>query len=749
MVRTDVFVAIAVTLVEIMAENKTNYLLSVVLMDDHKCNMPWTSNLLQPFIDLGIEHANRRLRAAGLKERINSSYHSFTPVNKSCSRQSHCQDTDCLARGLVNKLQKNSTLGCTILGPSCQYASYGLVRAYKYINRTIISAGSYGLSTSYMPSFVRTAINAMKVSDLLSVFWQLQNNHKPAWSTAYLISGNMFNSDICFWYLQALMQDFDNFISFSKRLQHKVEMFPSLQEFQKEMERRYCNVVIYCGDLNTTRDIMESAERAVGDDISQMVFVNVDMFGSYDQTRNEYHFVKSTLLVVTLPGLNASCPSLNESCDVSAEVQLPMSKLQAGFYETALLYGSFVQRNSPLKRINCQMSDTMLWKNSSYLGNGHMVYFDSNGDADGDIDILLLHDGQFHHIWTYDTRFGLLSNTSDIKFTLPSDKPASGPISSIVTSLVSVSVLMVLVIFGCILLWRKYKMEKQLCKQRWIIPWHLLRILPEEDNNSTHEVRRRNIDYNEKVIASSFLKFNLRKYDNKVVVLKPLEINEKEISKKQKMKLHEFTMLDVENLAKFYGTTSCSSIATTYAVFEYCNRGSLWDVLADRMTYPETSFVDWHWKVSTMNEIAKGMAYLHSTLNTLHGHLTSTNCVVDSSMVVKVTDFILAVEDDQAVYTKQQDSQDFFTCCHQTFRMWTTLEDCWRKRARVQQQSSNYTDFKPHSKLWIAPEHLHNDGASQKGDVYSFGIILQELLYRRGVFFIRDGSFSHDGGCTL
>uniref|UniRef100_UPI00358FD6B1 guanylyl cyclase C-like n=1 Tax=Myxine glutinosa TaxID=7769 RepID=UPI00358FD6B1 len=303
---------------------------------------------------------------------------------------------------------------------------------------------------------------------------------------------------------------------------------------------------------------------------------------------------------------------------------------------------------------------------------------------------------------------------------------------------------MVLVIFGCILLWRIYKMEKQLCKQRWIIPWHLLRMLPAEDNQSTHEVRRRKIDYNEKVIESCFLKFNLRKYDNKVVVLKPLDISEKELSKKQKVNLHEFTMLDVENLAKFYGTTSCNSIATTYAVFEYCNRGSLWDVLEDRMTYPENSFVDWHWKVSTMNEIAKGMAYLHSTLNTLHGHLKSTNCVVDSSMVVKVTDFTLAVENYQTVYTKQQDLRDLSTHCHQPFGMWTALGACWRKRARVQQKSTNYTDFKPDSKLWTAPEHLHNDGASQKGDVYSFGIILQELLYRRGVFFIRDGSFSHD-----
>uniref|UniRef100_UPI00358ED508 guanylyl cyclase C-like n=1 Tax=Myxine glutinosa TaxID=7769 RepID=UPI00358ED508 len=397
MERTGILVVIAVTLVGIMAQNQTNHVLSVVLIQDHNCSMPcWNLHVMQPYIDMGIEQANRRLHAAGLNESISLSYHSFTPVNRSCSRQSHCQDTDCLARELVNKLKNDRNLGCAILGPSCQYASYGLVRAYKDINRPIISAGSYGLSTSYMPSLVRTVINGMKVSDLLSVFWKLQNEHKPAWSTAYLISGSKFNSDICLWYLQALMQDFGHFNSFSKRLDRKVETFPSLQEFQKEMESRYCNVVIYCGDLSRTRDVMESAERAVGDDISQIIFVNVDMFGSYDQTQNEYQFVKSNLLVVTLPALNASCPSLNGSCDVSAEVKMPMSKLQASFYETALLYGSFVQRNSPMHRIHCETKDTMLWKNSSYLGNGHMVNFDRNGDADGDIDILLLQNGQVY-----------------------------------------------------------------------------------------------------------------------------------------------------------------------------------------------------------------------------------------------------------------------------------------------------------------------------------------------------------------
>ena len=44
----------------------------------------------------------------------------------------------------------------------------------------------------------------------------------------------------------------------------------------------------------------------------------------------------------------------------------------------------------------------------------------------------------------------------------------------------------------------------------------------------------------------------------------------------------------------------------------------------------------------------------------------------------------------------------------------------------------------PKELLWIAPEHLSTSekgmGYSQPGDVYSFGIILQEIATRSGPF---------------
>lgn len=39
------------------------------------------------------------------------------------------------------------------------------------------------------------------------------------------------------------------------------------------------------------------------------------------------------------------------------------------------------------------------------------------------------------------------------------------------------------------------------------------------------------------------------------------------------------------------------------------------------------------------------------------------------------------------------------------------------------------------SDLWTAPEHLRNPGTSQKGDVYSFAIICQEIVLRKNTFY--------------
>ncbi|KAK3526850.1 hypothetical protein QTP86_000711 [Hemibagrus guttatus] len=116
----------------------------------------------------------------------------------------------------------------------------------------------------------------------------------------------------------------------------------------------------------------------------------------------------------------------------------------------------------------------------------------------------------------------------------------------------------------------------------------------------------------------------------------------------------------------------------------------------------ESINLDWMFRFSLINDIVKGMNYLHNSYIGSHGNLKSSNCVVDSRFVLKITDYGLA-----------------------SFRSSNENEDSHELYAR---------------KLWTAPELLIYDRpppqGTQKGDVYSFSIILQEIALRNGPFYV-------------
>ncbi|MBZ3884806.1 Olfactory guanylyl cyclase GC-D [Sciurus carolinensis] len=125
-------------------------------------------------------------------------------------------------------------------------------------------------------------------------------------------------------------------------------------------------------------------------------------------------------------------------------------------------------------------------------------------------------------------------------------------------------------------------------------------------------------------------------------------------------------------------------------VLEYCTRGSLEDLLRN-----EALRLDWTFKASLLLDLIQGMQYLHHR-HFPHGRLKSRNCVLDGRFVLKVTDH---------GYAELLDAQ---------------------RSARPQPA--------PEELLWTAPELLRAPGGpwrgTLKGDIFSMGIILQEVLTR-------------------
>ncbi|XP_051521504.1 retinal guanylyl cyclase 2 isoform X2 [Myxocyprinus asiaticus] len=143
-----------------------------------------------------------------------------------------------------------------------------------------------------------------------------------------------------------------------------------------------------------------------------------------------------------------------------------------------------------------------------------------------------------------------------------------------------------------------------------------------------------------------------------------------------------------ENVNPFLGFfNDCDMYAI---VTEHCSRGSLHDLLRN-----EDVKLDWMFKSSLVLDLIKGMKYLHHR-EFPHGHLKSRNCVVDGRFVLKITDY---------GYNEILETQ------------------------KAPKESPPPEDL-----FWTAPELLRDlenpRKGTYKGDVYSFAIILQEVVVR-------------------
>ncbi|XP_017296096.1 retinal guanylyl cyclase 2-like [Kryptolebias marmoratus] len=148
-----------------------------------------------------------------------------------------------------------------------------------------------------------------------------------------------------------------------------------------------------------------------------------------------------------------------------------------------------------------------------------------------------------------------------------------------------------------------------------------------------------------------------------------------------------------ENLNLYLGLFMDSGIIAL--VVEHCPRGSLADLLADSDVR-----LDWMFKSSLLMDLIKGMKYLHLRGLT-HGRLKSTNCLVDGRFVLKITDYGLPMI--------------------------------------LQSQNVSLPDD-PQDLLWTAPELLKNQVqvCSFSGDVFSFSIIIQEVISRTPPYAMMD-----------
>ncbi|KAJ0184003.1 hypothetical protein K1T71_000426 [Dendrolimus kikuchii] len=153
----------------------------------------------------------------------------------------------------------------------------------------------------------------------------------------------------------------------------------------------------------------------------------------------------------------------------------------------------------------------------------------------------------------------------------------------------------------------------------------------------------------------------------------------KKLRDKSETDIKHLRKLNHENIVRFRGV--CTQPPSYCVIMEYCQYGPLFEFLHSGACFAPKQIIKW------AKEIAMGMTYLH-THKIIHRDLKSPNILVADNLVVKVSDF-------------------------GTSREWNDVSAIMSFTGTV---------------AWMAPEVIRHEPCSERVDIWSFGVVLWELL---------------------
>ncbi|XP_074149470.1 LIM domain kinase 2 isoform X2 [Sminthopsis crassicaudata] len=190
------------------------------------------------------------------------------------------------------------------------------------------------------------------------------------------------------------------------------------------------------------------------------------------------------------------------------------------------------------------------------------------------------------------------------------------------------------------------------------------------------------------------------KATGKVMVMKELIRCDEETQKTFLTEVKVMRSLDHPNVLKFIGVLYKDRKLNLLT--EYIEGGTLKDFLRSVDPFP------WHQKVSFAKGIASGMAYLHS-MCIIHRDLNSHNCLIKLDKTVVVADFGLSrliVEERKKPSSEKASTK--------------------KRTLRKSDRKKRYTVVG--NPYWMAPEMLNGKSYDETVDVFSFGIVLCEII---------------------
>ncbi|XP_058797838.1 atrial natriuretic peptide receptor 1 isoform X3 [Phymastichus coffea] len=510
-----------------------------------------------------------------------------------------------------------------------------------------------------------------------------------------------------------------------------------------------------CANATTIREILLAAEELGMVDSGEYVFFSIELTSSDNNTKEPWHVEgdseernqKARKAYQALLTVTTRTPDNVEYLNFSREVKSlaqsrynftfgnsSVSTFVTAFYDAVLLYALALKESLPDKPGEVNLDGGNLTRRMwgrSFKGITGDVNIDENGDRIADYSLLDMNPetSKFEIVANYyganktlEYIPGKRIHWSGDRLEPPPDTPTCGfdgslcPDKSLpgyaILSIVLSSIVVVLVV-ASVFIYRHFKLEAEIASMTWKVHWEDVIVMPSEKfkagsmySLAPNKQRGSQLSIYSMDNASlpggvdrrSFVPTGI--YKNSKVAIKAIPRSKVEMSRPLLLELKRMKDLQHDHLVRFYG--ACVEPPHCCLLTEYCPRGSLQDILEN-----EQMKLDRVFSGSLIHDIVRAMTYLHASEIRSHGNLKSTNCLVDSRFVLKIADFGL----------------------HEL------------RRARpldANEDTNSYAYWR--NQVWTAPELLRMERrppeGTQKGDVYSFAIIVHEIEVRQGPFYL-------------
>ncbi|XP_033751983.1 atrial natriuretic peptide receptor 1-like [Pecten maximus] len=692
----------------VMGSSVKEFYVGVAMIYD--ANTPYDVERVGPAIDIAIDKVNRDI--------LNSSYRV---VKIERHYGSVCSNSR--ASGMVADLYYRHDI-VALIGPACPYALDPVARLANYWNIPVITGlgdgGIFKNKTDY-PTLTRLAYCQCRLRKVLgSVFEEFH------WTDVAIVYDiNDVHSDVLGSTLKVGLQK-QNIFPYMFPYYGKDD--PDFTAILQEVAM-VTRVIVLVAPGESVRNFMLSAFDLGFISNGEFVFFDIHLFpfpgeywGNHDWHRGDSRDTAARQAYEAMFRISLQVPTsmewLNFTLDVKSRAQEAYNFSFYGeevnffigaFHDAVLLYGIALNESlNNLSAVNDGYKFTRAMWDRTFQGVTGSVIIDDNGDRDTSYSILDLNPntGEFHVIANFfgDRQWYNPISAKSVHWSGGrTDPPLNIPVcgfqgnnpechrndipSTLIYIIAAISTILVVILSGTIVLFRHLKRERDLRNMAWMIRYEDINFHADGYSMSVGSLRsyitsamsRRSSQFNTDLTGTQYLS-GFATYMGSPVSVRMVR-QKIDLSRTVIKELQQVRSMTHDNLTRLIGVGVEPN--KVCIVHEFCSKGCIEDILENDNIKLDISF-----KMSILKDIVAGMSFIQSSCLKYHGHLTSKCCMVDSRFVVKISDYGLS-----------------------------TLY----KNARLTHYGQE---------LWVAPEHLRDGGHSVKGDVFSFAIIMVEVLSR-------------------